>query len=357
MIFANLLAFHSVRILIILPFRNFSSYWWVIYLSVYKRTFLPQDSVSDLVVGDHATPTSAMSISPANSEVGSIKSHLISRSVAPVAASSRLSAIFKQQPSPSSSSKDKPRANYWGIGRSSNRDGPDRADLDRNWRVSSAANNAVPKNNDDPTRRGNNKKGSSTSVTGASAASASLVTASDQDTNWRDHEQPKREESGSPKNVWKNKKSKRYSGNVIIMQTLPALDGSLYLISANRKSAADKVDNNPLVSAVSSSPPSTTSSEMTPSAKDRLTAGLIVSTNDNEAVSSNQNNNLDNSPSPPPTAASPSSGEKSKRTSKKRKKRHNIGGGSAASSVNDDNDSGVGLSRFSRRTGQFRPDR
>lgn len=89
-------------------------------------SFYLQDS--DIMVSHPSgSPNSAMSISPASSEVGSIKSSL-----------SRVSSKSSSKPgSRSSGGSMGKKPTFWGQGRGANpKDGPDRADLDLNWRCS-----------------------------------------------------------------------------------------------------------------------------------------------------------------------------------------------------------------------------
>ncbi|TRY61346.1 hypothetical protein TCAL_12131 [Tigriopus californicus] len=93
------------------------------------------DTDSDIMVSHPSgSPNSAMSISPASSEVGSIKSSL-SR------VSSKSSSKLGSRSSGASSGK---KPTFWGQGRGANpKDGPDRADLDLNWRCPNQAVAAV----------------------------------------------------------------------------------------------------------------------------------------------------------------------------------------------------------------------
>jgi len=124
-----------------------------------------------------ATPSSAMSISPASSEVGS---RLSSRLTGPPVSSSppghhaTSNTLPSRNPFPSKS-----RYSSWGMKHKKGM--PDRADLDHNWRASASG---------PPSDRSSNSGGEREPVVVRKVSGASCESRADMDQNWRNHESP-----------------------------------------------------------------------------------------------------------------------------------------------------------------------
>lgn len=170
------------------------------------------------------TPSSAMSISPATSEVGSLKSQLqrpLSGSKLEVAFRRSSNGAAACGSSPPSGGKVKPT--YWGAGKSCNKEGPDRADMDLNWRAGHHNHGKLPKG-------GHGHEAAApempppTSVPASpmqqqqQARAAARSDRADKDTNWRNHQQPERgEDKGrlTSNGIKPGRKSKKMQGNAL----------------------------------------------------------------------------------------------------------------------------------------------
>ncbi len=110
-------------------------------------SYSPQDSDAMICSNNQSasiTPSSAMSISPATSEVGSLKSNLLQRQQQHQISPSKLESAFKRGGGgggcPGGGS-GKMKSTYWGTAhqKASGKEGPDRSDMDLNWRKGAAA--------------------------------------------------------------------------------------------------------------------------------------------------------------------------------------------------------------------------
>ena len=131
-----------------------------------------------------ATPNSAMSISPANSEVGS---RLNRSNSSTTSSSSSLPRNTPYRP---------PKAHYpWGKNK---KGAPDRADLDNNWRASASSGPGSDKSSNSGNERetvvsgkqrssGSNVSSGSSVSSGGDVKNSSSESRADLDTNWREH--------------------------------------------------------------------------------------------------------------------------------------------------------------------------
>ncbi len=215
------------------------------------------------------TPSSAMSISPATSEVGSIKSNLsrpnlamkLERALGGSSSSRRNGGGSSSSLAGSPGGKHK--SHYWGAGKTSSRDGPDRSDRDMNWRRAAANGLTATGGGDSPAGQGSQWRAAAGPV-----GSGGDPDRADRDTNWRNHREPDKSQAGkSGKSVRSDGGKGKKEG---MTKSSAAKDGKSKLSNTPPKQKSPSPP--PSNSAPSPSPLSTSSSAQT--AKERLTAGL-----------------------------------------------------------------------------------